>query len=176
MQRIHLLETCSCFLTLYANLFCYLLPICPWWRQLHPQARWRNSYWINPWHTTLVLIRLCDFHRWSVSPLQQNRSCGYERPSAGLTCDWRRFHLVCVHDAASLDDDAGDPTVLTWKADAHSHLTERSRVETAFYIIFILFRFGFLFFGNIRLTNSKTYESQTLWPVRPTVGPQDVTS
>lgn len=25
--------------------------ICPWWRQLHPRASWRNSFWINACHS-----------------------------------------------------------------------------------------------------------------------------
>ena len=58
---------------------------------------------------------LCHHCSWR-SYKQQNSSRGFERPSAGLTCDWRRFHQT------------GDQIVLlTKKADAHSHLAERSR-------------------------------------------------
>lgn len=37
------------------------------------------------------------------SSKQQNSSCGFERPSAGLTCDWRRFLLVYVHWTMTLE-------------------------------------------------------------------------
>lgn len=79
--------------------------ICPWWRQLHPEACWRNSFWINACHshTQLVLIWLCDFHYRFVSPPQpadimkfviQNKIASVsKRICWSLKCNWSCLYI-----------------------------------------------------------------------------------